>query len=1184
MRFLRLELRAFGPFADSPPIDLSGGSRGLHLIHGPNEAGKSSALRAIRCLLFGFPVRLNDDHRHAYKDLRVGATLLGEQETEISFLRRKGDVRTLRTLDDDDLIADEVLETFLGGVDRTKFDEFFAMDHAELVAGGRAIVEGKGNLGSMLFAAGSGLAGFEAIRKALDAEIDELFKPAGRNPAINAALAQLREAREASEKAMLATTDWVELDASLTKLRSEKEAKDSEIRRVESEKRRSERLRDALPVMARIDRVQAILDGFGDAPELSEGFADRRSEAVVALNAGTRAASSAESALEAIALEIDGFGPRNLVLDEADAIRRVRDDLGLYRKALEDRPVEQARLARREADALGMLAELRPGVSLDDADSLRIPAVLKGRVQGLAQELAALQAGLSNAEAEVAKLIAASPGLDLEAVTLDASRRAEALARAIQQARAQGDLEAQLSLLLDDLAKLEQQANVDLQALPLWSGTLDALEVLPVPTPATIDRFENEFRAVDEALDRLERDLASLETERDAIDRAIDRRQGSGPVPSDEELAVRRGLRDDTWREVRRAWLDREPVEAPAQLADTFEAALRASDDLADRLRREADAVAEQAQRHWRRLEVLDLIARSIEARDRARAEQAGLRQSWLEIWQAIGLEPLTPREMKDWVVIRRADLVRQAKTLRERRLEQARKASKVDEFKREIGGHLEGLGELPAAVGESLGVLLARAGSTVNRVNAGLNLHEARIVVEKARASLLDGKARWASAVGPLGLEADATPAEALAVIGRFDDLAAILREIVELRSKIDEQVRSENRFEAAVRSLIERLGLEPSRPSLEATALDLDDQLKRALVIEARREESLKRQKSERSKLEKARSEVDRASASLESLMAEAGCESPDGLVEALRISDAIKDSRRDLRSFEEQLATLAGPISVDKIREQAEGVDPESLEARIVELTEQLNPLALERDRLGEEIGRCRNRLEAMDGGPAAADAQQVVEERVARLAIDVEKYARLRLASAVLREAVERYRKEHQGPILDRAGALFAQLTTGSFGGLKADHDDKGEPVLLGLRADGTPLKVDGMSEGTADQLYLALRLASLQTYLDAHEPMPLVVDDILVNFDNPRALAALQALAELSKRTQVLFFTHHEHLIDLARAGLPGDTLMVHHLPFPPVSVKVEAVEAIGSTSEAGKPKRKKKAVVLDEKS
>jgi uncharacterized protein YhaN len=78
----------------------------------------------------------------------------------------------------------------------------------------------------------------------------------------------------------------------------------------------------------------------------------------------------------------------------------------------------------------------------------------------------------------------------------------------------------------------------------------------------------------------------------------------------------------------------------------------------------------------------------------------------------------------------------------------------------------------------------------------------------------------------------------------------------------------------------------------------------------------------------------------------------------------------------------------------------------------------------------------------------------------------------------------------------------------------------------------------MSDGTRDQLYLSLRLASLEKYLQAGEPMPFIVDDILVNFDDRRAAATLRALAELSKKTQVLFFTHHERLVELAQ-GVAG---------------------------------------------
>ena len=105
------------------------------------------------------------------------------------------------------------------------------------------------------------------------------------------------------------------------------------------------------------------------------------------------------------------------------------------------------------------------------------------------------------------------------------------------------------------------------------------------------------------------------------------------------------------------------------------------------------------------------------------------------------------------------------------------------------------------------------------------------------------------------------------------------------------------------------------------------------------------------------------------------------------------------------------------------------------------------------------------------------------------------------------------------------------------------------MLKGSGPDGRLVGVEGMSNGGShDQLYLALRLASLESWLHVHEPIPFVVDDILLNFDDQRALAALRALAELSQHTQVLFFTHHRHLVELAEANLPSGVLFVHELP------------------------------------
>jgi uncharacterized protein YhaN len=77
---------------------------------------------------------------------------------------------------------------------------------------------------------------------------------------------------------------------------------------------------------------------------------------------------------------------------------------------------------------------------------------------------------------------------------------------------------------------------------------------------------------------------------------------------------------------------------------------------------------------------------------------------------------------------------------------------------------------------------------------------------------------------------------------------------------------------------------------------------------------------------------------------------------------------------------------------------------------------------------------------------------------------------------------------------------------------------------------TYVDVDGMSEGTRDQLYLALRLAALDLHLDHAHALPFIADDLFINYDDARSKAGLEALGELSRKTQVIFLTHHDHLL------------------------------------------------------
>jgi uncharacterized protein YhaN len=132
---------------------------------------------------------------------------------------------------------------------------------------------------------------------------------------------------------------------------------------------------------------------------------------------------------------------------------------------------------------------------------------------------------------------------------------------------------------------------------------------------------------------------------------------------------------------------------------------------------------------------------------------------------------------------------------------------------------------------------------------------------------------------------------------------------------------------------------------------------------------------------------------------------------------------------------------------------------------------------------------------------------------------------------------------------RASELFQRLTLNSFCGLRTDYSGyNDQPVLVGVRTqDNARIQTTSMSDGTRDQLYLALRLASIERLMAKNTPIPLILDDILINFDDERSSVTLDILGELSQQTQILFLTHHSRLVELAQATVPKEWLVKHQL-------------------------------------
>lgn len=210
--------------------------------------------------------------------------------------------------------------------------------------------------------------------------------------------------------------------------------------------------------------------------------------------------------------------------------------------------------------------------------------------------------------------------------------------------------------------------------------------------------------------------------------------------------------------------------------------------------------------------------------------------------------------------------------------------------------------------------------------------------------------------------------------------------------------------------------------------------------------------------------------------------------------------------------------------------------------------------ERGRLEAE----RRRVEAGTGAELAAAAKASAEVEIRAAA---RRYVVLRLGAMLLAAAVERHRAGRQDPLLRRAGELFAGLTGGGFASLDQFYDADDQPILKGRRAaadghpadghpadgrpaGGRPVGVDEMSEGTRDQLFLALRLAYLEDFARRAEPAPFVGDDIFASFDDARTGHGLEALAAIGGEVQPILFTHHASVAEIAtrRLGAAVDVI------------------------------------------
>ncbi|HWZ87864.1 MAG TPA: AAA family ATPase [Polyangiaceae bacterium] len=1157
MRFLKLGFAAFGPFTGLE-LDLSGGAPGgFHMVFGPNEAGKSSALRGVHDLLFGFPERTKDAHVHPTSDLRIAATLASEAGEVLAIQRLKRRKDALRDAHDAPL-DESALGSLLGGVDAQVFERLFGLDHERLARAGQALLEDKGDVGESLFDAGSGGPGIRRVLTELAEQADEIFKQRSSKASLNVLLETYKEAKTALRDAQVFPEKWQAQSQKLQTERARLEALVERRKKLREESIAQTRLMAALGPLAQRNAFREKRAVLGPLPALAHDARERRERAERILDEATheRARLERDAARRRERLA-ELIVPENLLGVSADAIERLRDRVGGHRTAEKDLPRRREDVRRGEANLERLVASLYPGQTLEGLEALRPSATEMSRVRKLPQLHAALTERVANAQKRLRNLEVRSAQVRAALAAVPAIGELGVKRRALAAARAKGDVERRVRDAQLAHAQLESLAQSKLSALGSWRGPLEAVAGLCVPQEETLLRFTSELAEIAKSRAELERDRALVLQQLQQNEQRISALEGSGSVPSEAALEQARARRDDGLRRVLRAWGRADaptlvdPEFSPEQpLSQGFEQALKAADEHADRLRREAERVSTLAQWTAER-ERLSRERALLEAANQALDGHAAESDAaWRKAWSAAEIEPDSPLEMRAWLGRQRA-LIELAARLSEAQREltsaQGEREAVTEELSRALGrSATAAFAPLLAECEEAIetGTLAAQKQTELGEALKDVERQKAECEQELAseRAALEHWHDDWRAATVRLGFGSDLSPDE---VVTRLDSVSGLFQGLDEL----SEHRRRARRMEQDRKEFAEHV--------LEWLKTYAPDLTERAPDVAA--EELVRRfQAAEHHRVENAQIQADLAESSRALSALEARAEQAEAELEGLRVLAQAPDLASlpgiearvaEARELTRQLDTVEAALlqeegmPLEELLDAARGVDRAALQVRLRELEEEL-------ERLDDEIQDLNAQVRDLDHGlnryeeSDAADHAQNLSVQAAEIREEALRYARLRLSSVVLEREVERYREQNQGPVLKRANALFPRLTLGRFRGLRVGVEEQ-EIVLL--RDNGQEVAVDGLSEGTRYQLYLALRIASLERYLERNPPLPLVLDDILIHFDDERAAAALGVLGELAERIQILFFTHHARDLTLAAGVVPETRLFRHSL-------------------------------------
>ncbi len=1160
MRFQRLQIPAFGPFVNlelhfhKEPLD-------LHLVYGANEAGKSSLLRAIRDLLFGIPGQSNDNFLHDYTSLRIKGEVQNSSGQSLTFQRRKGNKNTL--LDGEGVqLADSVLTPFLGNVDERYFCTMFGLGARELEEGAQQLLRGEGDVGTALFSASLGGTPVQKVLESLQEQAQRLYRGrATANVIIRPTATRYKELLKQSKDAMVSPETWETVERELAAAQEAKQQLERDISTLELQMNWLDRCEDALPTVGLLAECVRKLALLPPLPDLAADFVQRAQVARGNLDKAQTQVETLSGRVQQLREQLSQCSPNLAVLAASQSIDHLHQQLGSYRDRTKLLGDLQLRLAGLRPQLEGGIQNLgfAGDVTLLDAHRITHPVQLACDEAAKALEETTQQQSKNTADAQSYRLQIESKSAELNTLQ---ETNFDDIREALTVAAEATEADRTLPTAETDVRRLQRETAALHKLVSGAPPDFESAAGLPVPANATIRRYHTEMEALTREIAGVERELKEHSQRTESIQTDLTRLERQGELPSEEVLRRARKHRDYGWQLVLADWKGEgttEEFEPGHPLEIAFPRAIAKADEIVDRLRDEAEAVVQAEERRSQLKELQAQTSRASENLLRLRKCLGELQDAWKEQWSGCTITPASPLEMEEWRQRWQDFRTLLAQLHNAQELLQT-KQGQVARAKERLGAVL---GQPPtkefsllfAAARNRVQAAEQTAGRRIEMENQLNQLQTNLKKVEQDRGGLEEAlrlaRKNWDAQCARAGIPTGTSPAAGRSLLDARRKLLGQFDQWKELVNQEEAARQAIHAYTEALKREVSALALDGD--SVEALEGALWQALDQARTCKTRHDQLEGQIQLTLHELSTAKIQADQSGKTLNSLVLAAGLPHADELEPLLAHLEQRNGLQTQISNLRNTLAGLARGQGVDEFLHRVEAENAETLSQRRACALADKNRKNQELHPLGQTLfGLMEQRKSLEKAGDTAADLRQQAESCAAQLRADATEYLRLRLATHLLQSHIERFRKANQGPLLQRSGEVFKAITRGSFEGLSAHFYAEDTPVLVGVRPDTSLVPVEGLSEGSRDQLYLALRLAALDKYLEEHEPMPIILDDLLITCDNERAKAILPQLQAMAKRTQVFLFTHHEHLVELCRTTLGEGRFHLHRLGAGPL--------------------------------